>query len=127
LAWISLQKFCLTITSAKQQVLHSITTSFINPGVQYRDSRHRYDKYSILYRYWLVMSTIPKRKHKRSDIEANYRNETKTFWFGPHTIGTKAKHFDLVQNNFYCKQIVYVLAQKFWDKAKQFDLVCKLS
>ncbi len=29
--------------------------------------------------YSLVMSTIPKRKHKRSDIEANYRNETKTF------------------------------------------------
>ncbi len=27
----------------------------------------------------VVMSTIPKRKHKRSDIEANYRNETKTF------------------------------------------------
>jgi hypothetical protein len=27
----------------------------------------------------LVMSTIPKRKHKRSDTEANYRNETKKF------------------------------------------------
>jgi hypothetical protein len=27
----------------------------------------------------VVMSTIPKRKYKRSDIEANYRNETKTF------------------------------------------------
>jgi hypothetical protein len=27
----------------------------------------------------LVMSTIPKRKYKRSDIEANYRNKTKTF------------------------------------------------
>jgi hypothetical protein len=27
----------------------------------------------------VVMSTIPKRKHKRSDTEANYRNETKTF------------------------------------------------
>ncbi len=27
----------------------------------------------------LVMSTIPKRKYKRSDIEANYRNETETF------------------------------------------------
>jgi hypothetical protein len=27
----------------------------------------------------LVMSTIPKRKHKRSDIEANYRNESETF------------------------------------------------
>jgi hypothetical protein len=42
-------------------------------------------------------------------------------------MGTKAKHFDLAKNNFYCKQIVSVLAQKFWDKAKQFDLVCKLS
>jgi hypothetical protein len=29
------------------------------------------------------MSTIPKRKYKRSDIEANYRNETKTFWCVP--------------------------------------------
>jgi hypothetical protein len=27
----------------------------------------------------IVMSTIPKRKQKRSDIEANYRNETKMF------------------------------------------------
>jgi hypothetical protein len=27
----------------------------------------------------VVMSTIPKRKHKRSDIEANYRNKTKKF------------------------------------------------
>jgi hypothetical protein len=27
----------------------------------------------------VVMSTIPKRKYKRSDIAANYRNETKTF------------------------------------------------
>ncbi len=34
----------------------------------------------LLYAGWgLVMSTIPKRKYKRSDIEANYRNETKTF------------------------------------------------
>jgi hypothetical protein len=32
-----------------------------------------------LYACILVMSTIPKRKYKRSDIEANYRNETKTF------------------------------------------------
>ncbi len=27
----------------------------------------------------VVMSTIPKRKYKRSNIEANYWNETKTF------------------------------------------------
>jgi hypothetical protein len=42
------------------------------------------------------MSTISKRKDKRSDIEAYYRNESKTIGFGPLTIGTKAKHFDLV-------------------------------
>jgi hypothetical protein len=42
-------------------------------------------------------------------------------------IGTKAKHFDLVQKCSYSKQIVSVLAQKFWYEAKQFDLVWKLS
>jgi hypothetical protein len=31
----------------------------------------------------LVMSMIPKQKYKRSDIEANYQNETKTFWCVP--------------------------------------------
>ncbi len=34
------------------------------------------------------MSTIPKRKHECSDIEANYRNETKTFWFVPEFFKT---------------------------------------
>jgi hypothetical protein len=33
----------------------------------------------------------------------------------------------LVHKKLYCKQIVFVLAQKFWDEAKQFDLVWKLS
>jgi hypothetical protein len=69
------------------------------------------------------MSTISKRKDKRFVIEAYYRNESKTFWFSPLTVGTKAKHIDLVQKNFLCEQIVSVLAQKFWDEAKQFDLV----
>jgi hypothetical protein len=64
------------------------------------------------------MSTISKRKDKRFDIEAYYWNESKTFWFGPLTIGTKAKHIDLVQKFFYCEQIVSLLAQKFWDEAK---------
>jgi hypothetical protein len=73
------------------------------------------------------MATISKRKHKRFDIEAYYWNESKTFRFGQIPIRTKAKHFDLVQNHFYSKQIISVLAQKFWDKAKQFNLVCKLS
>jgi hypothetical protein len=69
------------------------------------------------------MSKISKRKDNRFDIEAYYRNESKTFWFGPLTIGTKAKHIDLAQRIFYCVQIVSVLAQNFWDEAKQFDLV----
>jgi hypothetical protein len=73
------------------------------------------------------MSTISKRKDKRSDIEAYYRSESKTFWFGLLTIGTKAEHIDLFQKIFYCEQIVYVLFQKFWDEAKQFDLVWKFS
>jgi hypothetical protein len=73
------------------------------------------------------MSTISKRKAKCSDIEAYYWNESKTFWFGLLTIGTKAKHIDLVKKIFYCEHIVSVLAQKFWDEAKQFDLVWKLS
>jgi hypothetical protein len=73
------------------------------------------------------MSTISKRKDKRFDIEAYYRNESKTFWFGPLTIGTKAKYIDLFPKKFYCEQIVFVLAQKFWDEAKQLDLVWKLS
>jgi hypothetical protein len=45
------------------------------------------------------MSTISKRKDKRSDIEAYYRNESKTFWFGLLTIGTKAEHIDLFKKN----------------------------
>jgi hypothetical protein len=42
----------------------------------------------------VVMSTIPKRKYKRSDIEANYRNETKTFSCVPKK---EVERFYLVQ------------------------------
>ncbi len=42
----------------------------------------------------VVMSTIPKRKYKCSDIEANYRNETKTFWCVPKK---EVERFFLVQ------------------------------
>ena len=75
----------------------------------------------------LVMSTISKRKQKRSDIEAYYRNESKTFWFGPLKIGTEAERFGLVRIFLYQKQFVSVLAHRFWDEANQFDLVQKLS
>ena len=77
--------------------------------------------------YIVVMSTISKRKQKRSDIEAYYRNESKTFWFGPLKIGTEAERFGLVRIFLYQKQFVSVLAHKFWDAANQFDLVQKLS
>jgi hypothetical protein len=40
------------------------------------------------------------RKHKHFDIEAYYRNKTKTFWFGPLFIGTKAERFNLFQKIF---------------------------
>ncbi len=43
---------------------------------------------------WVVMSTIPKRKYKRSDIEANYLNETNTFLCVPKK---EVKRFYLVQ------------------------------
>jgi hypothetical protein len=43
----------------------------------------------------LVMSTIPKRKHIRSDIGAEKRNETKTFWCVPKFVKTKAELFHL--------------------------------
>ncbi len=58
-------------------------------------------------------SLLSERKQNVLIWSAYYRNESKTFWFGPKF--------------FYCKQIVSVLAQMFWDEAKQFDLVCKLS
>ena len=37
---------------------------------------------------------IPKRKYKRSDIKANYQNETKTFWCVPKK---EVERFYLVQ------------------------------
>ncbi len=69
----------------------------------------------------LVMSTISKRKDKRFDIEAYYRNESKTFWFGLLTIGTKAKHFDLVHKKLFCTKSFL-----FWPKksgTKQSNLI----
>ncbi len=57
------------------------------------------------------MSTISKRKQKRSYIEAYYWNESKTFWFGPLKIGTEAEGFGLVRIFLYQKQFVSVLAR----------------
>jgi hypothetical protein len=73
------------------------------------------------------MSTISKRKQIRSDIEAYYRNESKTFGFGPLKIGREAERFGLVRIFLCQKQFVSVLDHRFWDKANQFDLVQKLS
>ncbi len=57
-----------------------------------------------------------KRKHNRFDIEAYYRNKTKTFWFGPLTIGTKTERFILFQN--YLKSNWNILAFVFSLKTK---------
>ncbi len=68
------------------------------------------------------MSTISISKDKHSDIEAYYQNESKTFWFGPLNIGTKATHFDLVQNFFFIASRTF----PFWPKnagTKQSNLI----
>ncbi len=65
------------------------------------------------------MSTIPKRKYKRSDIEANYRNETKTFWCVPEK---EVERFYLVQKleneiiTFLC------VPEPFKSKSGRYDL-----
>ncbi len=67
------------------------------------------------------MSTISKRKDKRFDIKAFYRNESKTLWFGPLPIGKKAKHIDLVQKIFIASRSFL-----FWPKksvTKQSNLI----
>jgi hypothetical protein len=73
------------------------------------------------------MSTISKRKHKHFDIEAYYRNESRTFLFGLLISGTKAKSFDLVRKILYHKQIISALALQIWDEKNQFNLFQKLS
>ncbi len=83
--------------------------------------------FKAIYPGVLVMSTISKRKQKRSNIEAYYWNESKTFWFGPLKIGTEAERFGLVRIFLYQKQFFSVLAHRFWDGANQFDLVCLFS
>ncbi len=46
--------------------------------------------------------------HKRFDMEAYYRNKTKSFWFDPLIIGTKTERFNLFQN--YSKSNRNILA-----------------
>ncbi len=68
----------------------------------------------------LVMSTIPKRKHKRSDIEANYRNETKTFWCVPKK---EIEHFYLVQK-LWIKIIMFLCdPEPLKSKSERFYVV----
>ncbi len=64
------------------------------------------------------MSTISKQKDKHSDIEAYYRNKSKKFWFGPLNIGTKAKHFDLVQKFFLFQAELFRFGPKILGRSK---------
>ncbi len=68
----------------------------------------RREKNSFFFSFCLLRKGRLKRKHKRFDIEAYYRNKTKTFWFGLLIIGTKAERFNLLQN--YLKSNWNVLA-----------------
>ncbi len=87
----------LTVEVSEEWILQgtAVVHLFWLPSVLLHGSWEK--KYQYLVNYLLkglVMSTIPKRKHKRSDIEANYRNETKTFWCVPKK---EVEHFYLVQ------------------------------
>ncbi len=56
----------------------------------------------------LVMSTIPKWKHKRSNIEAKFRNGTKTFCCVPKK---EVEHFYLVQK-LWIKIITFFMCSR---------------
>jgi hypothetical protein len=56
-----------------------MSKEFRHPPIQTKIEQHFGGLFHQIRVRQLVMSTIPKRKHKRSDIGANYRNKTKTF------------------------------------------------
>jgi hypothetical protein len=68
----------------------------------------------------IVMSTIPKRKHKRSDIEANYRNKTKTFWCVPKK---EVKRFCLVQKLWIKIITFWCIPEPFKSKSGCFCVI----
>jgi hypothetical protein len=70
------------------------------------------------------MATISKRKHKCFDIEAYYRNESKTFQFGPITLERK-------QNILIWSKIIFIASRSFpfWPKSSgtkqsNFNYLC---
>ncbi len=83
----------------------------------------------------VVMSTITKRKYKRSDIEAYYRNETKTFWCVPkkeverfylvQKLGNEIITFLFVPEPFKSKSWRFYVVYKLWNKTKTFWCVPK--
>jgi len=62
-------------------------------------------------------------KHKRFDIEACYRNKTKTFWFGPLFIGTKAERFNLFQNGLELNRNVLAIFKVSNRNQKETELI----
>ena len=68
------------------------------------------------------MSADSKRKHKRFDIEAYYRNKTKTFWFGTLIIGTKSERFCLLQTAQESKQNVFIFKKLYQNETKMLQI-----
>ena len=60
-----------------------------------------------------------KRKHKCFDIKAFYWNKTKTFWFDPLIIGTKAERFDQFQNGLKSNRNVLAIFKILKTKPEQ--------
>ncbi len=84
------------------------------------------DLYSCVIQHYapvVLMSTIPKRNQKRSDIGANYRNETKTFWCVPKN---EVELFYLVQKLWIELKTFWCGPEPFKSKSGHFYVVCKL-
>jgi hypothetical protein len=92
--------FCLQRSTVQPELFCTSQNCTILKGTWQQDY--------FIHKFHLVMLTISKWKQKRSDIEAYYRNESKTFRFGPLKIGMEAERFGLVRIFLYQKQFVSV-------------------
>jgi len=110
-------------TRITQEIIHNEENPGTNPAICNMNSYMplyivcRCSQWLENLQYRLVMSTIPKRKHECSDIEANYRDETKSFWCVPKT---EVEHFYLVQKLWIEIITFWCVPEHFKSKSGRF-------
>ncbi len=80
-------------------------------------------RFRLKIKFCLSCNLTCRNRCHESDINVNDIEKKDNVSISKLIIGTKAKHLVWSSNFFFCKQIVSVLAEKFWDESKQFDLV----